>query len=79
MGPTGSEMQLTGRGFTGVRGGRRGEMLLAEDDDGMVVADIHTARTLDDCPDELRPAIDADKRAAHGVCAVAVENGPATG
>lgn len=69
-------MELTERGFAGVRGGRHGEILLDEDDDGMVVAAISTAFTLNDCPDDLRQAIDADKLAADRSCATAVENGP---
>lgn len=69
-------MQLTERGFTGVRGGRHGQMLLAEDDDGMVVAGIDTTFTLDDCPVDLWQTIDVDKLAADTGCAVAVKHGP---
>jgi hypothetical protein len=71
-----SEMQLTERGFTGVRGGRYGEILLAEIDDGMVVADVYTTFTLNDCPDDLWQAIDPDKLAAGRGRAMAVKNGP---
>ena len=69
-------MQRTANGFTGVRGGRYGEMLLARLDGSTAVADVYTTFTLNECPDDLWQAIDADKVAADRGCDFALKNGP---
>jgi hypothetical protein len=71
-----TQLERTERGFSGVRGGQYGEMLLASVEGRTVMADVYTTFTLNDCPDQLWQAIDPDKVAADHGCAFAVKNGP---
>lgn len=70
------ELQRTEHGLTGVRGGRYGEILLARVEGSMAVAEVYSSFPLNECPEDLWQAIDAEKVAADRGCDFALKNGP---
>jgi len=70
------ELRRTEHGVTGVRGGRYGEILLATMEGTTAVAEVYSSFMLNECPEDLWQAIDAEKVAADHGCDFTLKNGP---